>query len=146
MPIPPGLENGHPKWAFLPMLLFLQGLRVSIIQRKTGGAKKSPYPAPSTKRRNPMGQQQQTTMSAASHRFIVGDIECTAVADGTMDYAADALFVNVPKESAEQVVREHGLQPEEIPLSFTGLVIDTGRQRVLVDTGLGAGVVPSAGG
>src|SRR5215217_2699086 len=84
-------------------------------------------------------------MSAASHRFMVGDIECTAVADGTLDYAADALFANAPKESVEQVVREHELQPEEIPLSFTGLVINTGRQRVLVDTGLGAGVVPGAG-
>ena len=85
-------------------------------------------------------------MSAASHRFMVGDIECTAVADGTLDYAADALFANAPKECVEQVVHEHELQPEEIPLSFTGLVINTGRQRVLVDTGLGAGVVPSAGG
>ena len=85
-------------------------------------------------------------MSAASLRFMVGDIECTAVADGTLDYTADALFANAPKESVEQVVREHELQPEEIPLSFTGLVINTASHRVLVDTGLGAGVVPSAGG
>jgi glyoxylase-like metal-dependent hydrolase (beta-lactamase superfamily II) len=85
-------------------------------------------------------------MSAASHRFMVGDIECTAVADGTLGYTADALFANAPKESVEQVVREHELQPEEIPLSFTGLVINTASHRVLVDTGLGAGVVPSAGG
>jgi glyoxylase-like metal-dependent hydrolase (beta-lactamase superfamily II) len=85
-------------------------------------------------------------MSAASLRFMVGDIECTAVADGTLDYTADALFTNAPKESVEQVVREHELQPEEIPLSFTGLVINTASHRVLVDTGLGAGVVPSAGG
>ncbi len=85
-------------------------------------------------------------MSAASLRFMVGDIECTAVADGTLDYTADALFANAPKESVEQVVREHELQPEEIPLSFTGLVINTASYRVLVDTGLGAGVVPSAGG
>lgn len=84
-------------------------------------------------------------MSAASHRFMVGEIECTAIADGTLDYAADALFANAPKERVEEVVREHELQPQEIPLSFTGLVINTGRQRVLVDTGLGAGVVPSAG-
>jgi hypothetical protein len=76
---------------------------------------------------------------------MVGDVECIAVADVTLDYAADALFANAPKESAEQMVREHGLQLEEIPLSFTRLVINSGRQRVLVDTGLGAGVVPSAG-
>ncbi len=84
-------------------------------------------------------------MNAASHRFMVGDIECTAVADGTLPYTADALFVNAPKESVEQVVREHELRPEEIPVSFTALVINTGRQRVLVDTGLGAGGAPGAG-
>src|SRR5215213_3541847 len=85
------------------------------------------------------------TMDAASHRFMVGDIECIAVADGTMQYTADDLFVNAPKERAEQVVRELELLPEEIPLSFTALVINTGRQRILVDTGLGAGVAPGAG-
>jgi glyoxylase-like metal-dependent hydrolase (beta-lactamase superfamily II) len=85
------------------------------------------------------------TTEAASYRFMVGDIECIAVADGTIKYTADDLFVNAPKEKAEQVVREHELRPEEIPLSYTALVINTGRQRVLVDTGLGAGVAPGAG-
>jgi glyoxylase-like metal-dependent hydrolase (beta-lactamase superfamily II) len=85
------------------------------------------------------------TMGAASYRFTVGDIECIAVADGTVQYTADDLFVNAPKDKAEQVVREHELRPEEIPLSYTALVINTGRQRVLVDTGLGAGVAPGAG-
>jgi glyoxylase-like metal-dependent hydrolase (beta-lactamase superfamily II) len=84
-------------------------------------------------------------MGAASHRFMVGAIECIAVADGTLPYTADDLFVNAPKEKAEQVVREHELRPEEIPVSFTALVINTGRRRVLVDTGLGAGVAPGAG-
>lgn len=84
-------------------------------------------------------------MGAASHRFMVGAIECIAVADGTLPYTADDLFVNAPKEKAEQVVRDHELRPEEIPVSFTALVINTGRRRVLVDTGLGAGVAPGAG-
>jgi glyoxylase-like metal-dependent hydrolase (beta-lactamase superfamily II) len=85
------------------------------------------------------------TMGATSHRFMVGDIECIPVADGTMQYTADDLFVNAPKERAEQLVREHELRLEEIPLSFTGLVTNTGRQRILVDTGLGAGGAPGAG-
>jgi hypothetical protein len=83
--------------------------------------------------------------AARSYRFTVGDIECIAVADGTLPYAADDLFVNAPKEQAEQVVREHDLHPDEIPISYTGLVINTGRQHLLVDTGLGAGVAPGAG-
>jgi hypothetical protein len=83
--------------------------------------------------------------AARSYRFTVGDIECIAVADGTLPYAADDLFVNAPKEQAERVVREHDLRPDEIPISYTGLVINTGRQHLLVDTGLGAGVAPGAG-
>ena len=43
-------------------------------------------------------------MSAASHRFMVGEIECTAIADGTLDYAADALFANAPKETEPEEV------------------------------------------
>jgi glyoxylase-like metal-dependent hydrolase (beta-lactamase superfamily II) len=87
----------------------------------------------------------ETFMDTKAHKFTVGSIECIPVADGTYLYTADALFANAPKETAEQVVREHGLQPEEMVLSYTALVIDTGEHRVLVDTGLGAGVAPSAG-
>jgi hypothetical protein len=41
-------------------------------------------------------------MSAASHRVMVGAVEC--IADITLDHPADALFVNAPKVSAEQVL------------------------------------------
>jgi glyoxylase-like metal-dependent hydrolase (beta-lactamase superfamily II) len=84
-------------------------------------------------------------MHTKAHRFTVGSIECIPVADGTYLYTADALFANAPKETAEQVVREHGLQPAEIALSYTALLIKTSEHLVLVDTGLGAGVAPSAG-
>src|SRR5688500_14327036 len=84
-------------------------------------------------------------MAATSHRFMVGDIECIPVADGTMQYTADDLFVNAPKRRAEQVVRDPDLRPEEIPLSLIALMSTTGRQRVLVDAGFGAGVACGAG-
>jgi glyoxylase-like metal-dependent hydrolase (beta-lactamase superfamily II) len=84
-------------------------------------------------------------MSVLSYRFGVGAVDCIALADGTYPYSAAQLFANAPPPSAERAVRDYGLRPEAISLSFTGLVIRTGRQRVLVDTGLGAGAAPSAG-
>ena len=81
-------------------------------------------------------------MSTERHRFKVGTFECVAVSDGTFTYASPAsfLFVNAPKERLEQVVREHNLQPEkwvEWISPYICLVVNTGKHRVLVDTGAG---------
>ncbi len=67
-------------------------------------------------------------MSSVSHHFNVGTIECIALADSTYQYSAADLFVNAPKDRAEQVVREFNLQPEGITLSYTGLLIKTGHR------------------
>ncbi len=93
-------------------------------------------------------------MNSQTHRFKVGSFQCIAVSDGTHVYApptfpppAIFLFVNAPRESLEQVLREHNLQPEqwsEWVSSYTCLVINTGEHRVLVDTGAD-GLGPSTG-
>jgi glyoxylase-like metal-dependent hydrolase (beta-lactamase superfamily II) len=80
-----------------------------------------------------------------SHRFKIGSIECIALADGTFLYSAGMLFANAPKESAEQAVRDRGTDPQAIALAYTALLIRTGRNSVLVDTGMGGGVAPTAG-
>ncbi len=80
-----------------------------------------------------------------SHRFQIGSIECIALADGTFLYTAGMLFANAPKETAEQALRDQGTDPKAIALAYTGLLIRTGRNSVLVDTGMGVGVAPTAG-
>jgi glyoxylase-like metal-dependent hydrolase (beta-lactamase superfamily II) len=84
-------------------------------------------------------------MTKVSHHFNVGAIECVAIADGTYPYATEALFANPPGEEVAEVLDEHDLGGERIDLSYTGLVINTGGRQVLVDSGLGPGVAPSAG-
>ena len=93
-------------------------------------------------------------MANESFSFKVGDVECAAVSDGTFKYApptyppaATFLFPRAPKERLDQVLREYNIQPEqwtEWISPYICLLISTGKQRVLVDTGLG-GLHPSTG-
>ena len=84
-------------------------------------------------------------MSVESFPFEIGDFKCIAVSDGTFSYPDHSFFANAPKESLEQVLREHNIQPGEIPTPWTCLLINTGQHWVLVDTGGGAGLVQSTG-
>ena len=70
-----------------------------------------------------------------------------AVSDGTHTYApptfpppATFLFANAPRERLDQALREHNLQPErwvEWISPYICVMINTGKHRVLVDTGAG---------
>jgi glyoxylase-like metal-dependent hydrolase (beta-lactamase superfamily II) len=81
-------------------------------------------------------------MDTDTYAFEVGTFECVAVSDGTFAYPEPAafLFGNAPKERLKEALRRHGLQPEEWAQwasPYTCLVINTGEQHVLVDTGAG---------
>ena len=77
----------------------------------------------------------------------VGKFKCLAVSDGTFTYApptfpppATLLFANAPKGLLEQVLSEDNLKPEqwlEWTSPYICVVIDTGKHKVLVDTGAG---------
>ena len=93
-------------------------------------------------------------MATETYRFKLGDFDCTVVSDGTLTYApptfpppATLLFANAPTEGLEQVLLEHGVQPEqwvEWTSSYSCLVVNTGHNLVLVDTGAG-GLAPTTG-
>ena len=88
-------------------------------------------------------------MNKTNYHFQVGAFECAVVLDGTGAYPhpAQMFFANAPQDRLEQVLREHDLDPdewEEYVSPYPALVIDTGRQRVLVDTGAGKGM-PTTG-
>lgn len=77
--------------------------------------------------------------------FKIGSFKCMAVSDGTFTYTDQSFYHDAPKEQLKKVFIEHDLQSGEITTPYTCLFIDTGKHRILVDTGMGAGVVPSVG-
>lgn len=83
-------------------------------------------------------------MSSETFRFSVGDFKCIAISDGTFRYPVAMFFANVSKEQYEPALRQRGLSLEQIEVPYTCLYIDTGRERVLVDTGAGD-LAPTAG-
>ena len=86
-------------------------------------------------------------MSNESFSFEIGSFKCLAISDGTFTYTpptfpppAKLLFTNAPNALLEQVLREHGLQPDQWAKwvsPYICVVIDTGKHKVLVDTGAG---------
>ena len=82
-------------------------------------------------------------MGTDSYRFTVGTIECIAVSDGTFTYPSDAFVANAPVERFDQELRDHNLPPHEVLSPYTCLYINTGKNRLLVDTG--AGFAPTNG-
>ena len=81
--------------------------------------------------------------------FQIGSFACYVISDGTFAYPhpAQLFFTNAPKERLEQVLKEYNLVPakwDQHVTPYLCLVIDTGRHKVLVDTGAG-GLAPTTG-
>jgi glyoxylase-like metal-dependent hydrolase (beta-lactamase superfamily II) len=93
-------------------------------------------------------------LSAEVHHFKVGSFECIAVSDGTYTYApphfpppAALFFSNAPEKQLKQTLLQHNIQPErwtEHITPYICLLVNTGKYRVLVDTGAG-GLGPNTG-
>lgn len=77
--------------------------------------------------------------------FKIGNFECMAINDGNFVYTGESFFINAPKKRLDHVLREHDIKSGEIITPWPGLFINTGKHKVLVDTGVGPGIVPGAG-
>lgn len=80
-----------------------------------------------------------------NYRFKLGALSCVAVLD-SMGLGGDAtsFFANAPAEERARVCRAHGVD-DKVTLDLTCLFVDTGSQRILVDTGAGANEDPALG-
>ena len=51
--------------------------------------------------------------------------------------SADFLFANAPPEELKAILRKQNLERDQLPSNWTCLLVDTGRKKLLVDTGIG---------
>ena len=78
-------------------------------------------------------------MPAGSHRFQVGTLYCTVLSDGYIANPTSWYFPNADKAELAESLQTHGLPQELIISPYTCLLVETGRNVVLADTGLGSG-------
>jgi glyoxylase-like metal-dependent hydrolase (beta-lactamase superfamily II) len=69
------------------------------------------------------------------HRLTLGDFELTAVSDGTYRLDGGAFFGVVPKVMWEKKVKADA--ENYVPVGLNSVVLRTGRQTILIETGIG---------
>jgi glyoxylase-like metal-dependent hydrolase (beta-lactamase superfamily II) len=67
----------------------------------------------------------------------IGGFRCYPLSDGALVYPRETLFPGKSDAELADALSPRPV-PEEITLSYAGLLVDTGKQRVLIDTGAGA--------
>ena len=93
--------------------------------------------------------------SPGFYRFPFGDMEVTVLNDGHFEFPFDLISIddsleflayNADRETREEYVRSRRLPTDRVPLYLSPVLIDSGNQRTLVDSGLGTGEdIPTAG-
>jgi len=85
--------------------------------------------------------------TAACYRYKVGDIECTSINDGARSFPMpDGWVRNIPKEQALAAAEAAYMPKGMVTVPFNPQLVNTGGKLVLIDCGLGAGMVePSKG-
>jgi glyoxylase-like metal-dependent hydrolase (beta-lactamase superfamily II) len=83
-------------------------------------------------------------MASERRAFKVGDIDCVALSDGTFKYPATWFFSNVPNQQLEDKLREANFPTAEVVSPYTCLLVKTGTETLLIDTGAD-GLAPTTG-
>jgi glyoxylase-like metal-dependent hydrolase (beta-lactamase superfamily II) len=75
--------------------------------------------------------------SPSSHRFRLGAVEVTVVNDGRFVLPAEIFAPEVDGPERERYFGDRHLPIDAIPLQICPVLLDTGTDRILVDTGMG---------
>ncbi len=80
-------------------------------------------------------------MESGIYSFRVGDFKCVSISDGLQPIDAAMLptfFAGASPEELAIALRQHGMTPDGFELQCSPLLIDTGDERVLIDSGGGS--------
>jgi len=84
--------------------------------------------------------------NAASYRFRIGALDALSVSDGQAEFPPYPNYApNAEASEVERAMRGWFLPPDRYMLNVNALLVDTGREKVLVDAGAGVAVVPALG-
>ena len=83
--------------------------------------------------------------NAAVYHFKVGDFNAMVVSDGTLSFPATFFVPKADPDALATVLTEHFLPTEDILAHINALYIETDEHKVLIDTGSGNGLAPTAG-
>ena len=78
------------------------------------------------------------------YRFKIGDFQATVISDGYGPIPVPIFAVNASEAELAPVLKANFMQPV-IQATNNILVVDTGRERILVDTGFGEKIGPPFG-
>ncbi len=80
------------------------------------------------------------------YRYKIGTFELTALYDGIWYRPITENFIrNAPFAEVEHALAAAFMPPDKLTTPFTTLVVNTGKKLVLIDTGTGGQIAPSAG-
>ncbi len=80
------------------------------------------------------------------YRYRIGSFELTALYDGIWYRPISDTFIrNAPFGEVERALAAAFMPPDKLTTPFTTLVVNTGQKLVLIDTGTGGQIAPSAG-
>lgn len=78
-------------------------------------------------------------MPAGSHRFQVGNLWCAVLSDGYAAYPASWCFPNADRVELAEALVHRGAAHDQVISPYTCLLVESGREVVLADAGLGNG-------
>jgi len=128
-----------------------------------GGRRARDFEMPDVTRRNLLGTAAAATFAASAeaaraeapvrnaaapgvYRYKIGSYELTALYDGIWYRPIDDKFIaNAPFAEVEQALDAAFMPHDKLATPFTTLIVNTGKRLVLLDTGTGGQIAPSAG-
>jgi glyoxylase-like metal-dependent hydrolase (beta-lactamase superfamily II) len=90
------------------------------------------------------GAPQVKTQAPGYYRMMLGDVEITALSDGTFPMDASKMLTHITPQQLDADLGR-SLLKEPIETSVNAFLINTGSKLVLIDTGSGSFFVPSVG-
>src|SRR5580692_7088342 len=78
-------------------------------------------------------------------RYKIGSYELTALYDGIWYRPITDKFIKAPFDEVERSLDQAFMPHDKLATPFTTLIVNTGKKLVLIDTGTGGQIAPSAG-